>query len=216
MNPIRAHRMKIEAATQAARSGDDYGGITDEFKEMLHRDKLLLKAERSVTAKEALKRTLLPKYAPYIEGVMEAGNGKPDPLFSTLLIWRLDASDVDGALDMAEYALAHGLESPDEHQRTTAEILIEVGIEKLTKDGVLVSNARPTLERIARLTEGESIVDQVAAKLFRVRGNAALKDQDAGVAVEHFKRALALHPAAGCKAELKRAEKELKALAPQA
>ncbi|MGJ8518190.1 phage terminase small subunit [Carnimonas bestiolae] len=214
MNPIRAHRMKIEAAAQAARSGDDYGGVNDEFREMFHRDKLLLKAERSVTAKEAIKKTLLPKYAPYIEGVLEAGNGKPDPLFSTLLIWRLDAGDIDGALDMAEYALAHGFASPDEHQRTTAEILIEVGIEKLTKDGLLVDHARSTLERIARLTEGESIVDQVAAKLFKARGNAALADQDAGAAVEHFKRALALHPSVGCKPQLKKAEKVLEALAP--
>ncbi|MGJ8526868.1 hypothetical protein LMG33818_002631 [Halomonadaceae bacterium LMG 33818] len=209
MTPARAHRLKFEVAQSATRKSHDYGGVLDEMHEQFFNDKRLLKAIRSVKEKEDAKRLLLPKYASYIESVMAHDSGEPDSLFSTLIVWTLDAGDIDKALDMAQYALRHQLESPDAHQRTIAEFITEDTIEKLTDiNGDIDVSARPMLERLHSMMAQQSIVDPVRAKLEKALGVVALADDEPGTAYGHFTQALAFNPKSGCKQLMAKADKQ--------
>lgn len=215
MTPARAHRLKFEAAQRAAQGeGAEYGGVLDQLREDLFKDKRTLKGIRSIREKETAKGHMLPKYQPYIDGVLERGTGASDDIFATLFIWALDAGELDQALTMAAYVLRHNLPSPDEHQRTNAEILTEDAIAKLTDEsGQLAPEAGPFLERINALVTDKSMVDAVRAKLEKALGMVALTDNPSAAA-DHFRNALKLNPSSGCKRWLNDAQKRIKAGAP--
>lgn len=86
-------------------------------------DRRTLKTIRSNELKAAKKRELLPFYAPWVAGVLADGRGAQDDILMTVMLWRLDAGDIAGALEIAPYALKHGLTS--DYRRTTPYMLVE-------------------------------------------------------------------------------------------
>ena len=91
----------------------------------LHQDRHRLKQIQSTEGKIELKRQLVPHYAPYIDGVLSAGVGAQDEVLTTLMLWRFDIADWDGALAIARYVLQHGLAMPDRFARTTGTLIAE-------------------------------------------------------------------------------------------
>ena len=78
----------------------------------LQQDYLRLKQVQSTEGKAELKRQLLPEYSPYVEGVLAEGKGAQDQVMTTLMVWRMDATDFAGALDIADYVITHSLLMP--------------------------------------------------------------------------------------------------------
>ncbi|CAC9221882.1 Phage small terminase subunit [Pseudomonas aeruginosa] len=78
----------------------------------LQQDQLRLKQVQSQQNKAKVKAELLPDYAPYVEGVLAAGQGAQDDVLVTIMVWRFDAEDYAGGLDIAEYVLRHNLQTP--------------------------------------------------------------------------------------------------------
>nr|WP_239831335.1 phage terminase small subunit [Yersinia enterocolitica] len=85
----------------------------------LNEDKRKLKQVRSQERKAELKRQLLPDYLPWVSGVLSEGKGAQDAIVMTIMIWRLDAGDIPGALDIARYALRYQLVPTDRFTRST-------------------------------------------------------------------------------------------------
>ena len=210
--PARRHFQRYAAASAAAAAGEDMeGDVYMQHLKMLHEDKAQLSAIRSIAAREDVKRALLPKYQPYIAGVLEHGNGANDQVLATVLLWSIDAGDIAGALPMAEYAIKHGLAAPDAHARTNAEILAEESVTKLMDgdDGISADNLE-LLEHIEALVAGEDLVDQVRAKLHKALGRA---NEEAGhdeAAIEQYRKALSAHSKCGCKRLLDELERRIK------
>ncbi|WP_153785691.1 phage terminase small subunit [Pseudomonas sp. EMN2] len=189
----------------------------------LQQDQLRLKQVQSQKAKAKLKEVLLPDYVPYVDGILEAGNGSQDDVLMTVMIWRLDAADYLGGLDIAEYVLKHGMVTPDRFNRTTGCLIAEeVATSALIAQKSGSSFSRDVLTRTAELTKDSDMPDEARAKLKLALGRATLEGLDENnpgqpddlqTGADLLKEAIALHSTCGGKKDLERAERLLKKLA---
>lgn len=188
----------------------------------LQQDRLRLKQLQSGEAKAELKRTLLPDYAPYVDGVLAAGRGAQDEVLTTIMVWRIDAGDYTGALAIARYVLQHNLVMPDRFERTTGTLVAEEIAEaalKAQKAGG--SFDLQTLVEADGLTQAHDMPDQARAKLYLAVGRAFLHGMPKeDLTAEHISkleaakanlaRAIELHSACGGKKDLEGVERLLK------
>lgn len=127
------------------------------------------------------------------------------------MLWTLDTGDLEGAFNMADYVIRHGLCTPDRYERTAATLIAE----EVADTGIKLqeAGAGPSLSLLNRyltlLTDCD-IFDQVRAKLHKAVGRASLADGLKQQAAEHYRRAIELHDKVGIKKELEVLERELK------
>lgn len=185
---------------------------------------------QSIEKRIELKRQLLPEYAGWVQGRLDAAaqsdTGIQDDVLVTVMLWRVDVGDFDGALPLAEYALRYKLAMPERFSRSVACYLAEDVAEAAIKLLAAKQPAPAVLPRVAELTEGHDMPDQVRAKVHKALGLEALRvsgDAEAcaasGVpsaarifkkrAHDELSRANHLHAGSGVKTDLKRLEKEL-------
>ncbi|MDO5609491.1 MAG: phage terminase small subunit [Pseudomonadota bacterium] len=223
LSPARLHMERVRAA-QAA-SGTGFGelmpetGIVGQLMLQLAQDRARLKQIQSTEGKVALKTELVAAYEPYVDGVLEAGQGAEDPIIAEMLIWHLDIGQYPRALQIADYVLGHSMPMPDRFARTPGCLVAEeIAEAALTAQRLGNAFDLALLSHTADLTENHDMPDQVRAKLHLAAGRALLAGindspptgDQLGDAVSHFKRAIELHPACGGKKDLERAQRELK------
>jgi hypothetical protein len=224
--PAQAHFMRATAAAETTAAAEDNPlALATGYELMLHKlatDRRRLKEVQSMELKAELKRELLPEYVPYVEGVLAAGTGVQDDVLMTVLIWRIDAGDGRGAMEIARYAIAHQLSLPDQYQRTTSTLIAEefADAAKRARDGGLPVDAT-ALKDVLDLTLGQDMPDQVRAKLHKEIGlslSLSVIDKPftpevmaiGTAALEHMKRAMELNDKVGIKKEIQKLERELK------
>ena len=226
-NPCRRHFQRVTAAKEAAavEPRQTMAGATayEHQLNQLLQDRLRLKQVQSNQGKAELKRQLLPEYIPYVQGVLDAGQGAQDEVLTTIMVWRFDAGDFTGGLDIAQYVLQHKMVMPDRFERTTGCLVAEevaTAAFKAQKVGEPFDLA--VLHRTAELTDAEDMPDQARAKLFLAMGRATLEgitDDQPGqpgrvqAGIDLLKKAIDLHDACGGKKDLERAERLLNKLA---
>ncbi|WP_426124604.1 terminase endonuclease subunit [Pseudomonas sp. PSPC2-3] len=220
----QAHQRRARAAMEAAKTApqQSMAGATayEHQLNQLLQDRLRLKAIQSNEGKAALKLQLLPEYIPYVEGVLEAGNGAQDDVMTTVMVWRIDVEDYSGALDIADYVLKHKLIMPDRFERTTGCLVAEeIATAALKAQKANGSFDLSILHRTVELTEAEDMPDQARAKLFLATGRATLHSitaEEPGqpgqiqAGIDLLKRAIELHDGCGGKKDLDGAERLLK------
>lgn len=208
LSPARRHRMR-QQAIEASQNADNPMRHASGYEQMLvklNEDKRRLKKVHSKERKAEMKRQLLPEYLPWVSGVLEKGKGAQDAVLMTVMIWRLDAGDVTGALEIARYALAHGLVSPDGFKRASLPYLLA---EEVASAATRAWTAKepvdtgPLLATIA-MTESEDMPDQVRAKLHKITGYVLRDAGRASEAMPHLARALQLHDGCGVKKDIER------------
>ncbi|OFC60773.1 terminase endonuclease subunit [Candidatus Erwinia dacicola] len=214
LSPARRHLMRMEAveASQQASNPLRHANGYELMLLKLNDDKRRLKKVRSQERKAELKRDMLPEYLPWVAGVLAKGKGAQDAVLMTVMIWRLDAGDVPGALEIARYALAHGLVPPSGFKRdATGYLLAEEVADAATRAWVLKTpvDTGPLLATI-ELTKSEDMPDQVRAKLHKITGYV-LREAGRGLdAMQHLTRALQLNEGCGVKKDIERLATELK------
>lgn len=210
-SPAQRHMMRVSASQAAQREQAPLRHATA-YEQMLVKladDRRTLKNIRSNERKAEKKRELLPFYAPWVAGVLADSRGAQDDIVMTVMLWRLDAGDIAGALEIAPYALKYGLTS--DHRRTTPYMLVEevaLATQRLRDagDSVDLSWLQTTID----LTDGADVPDMVRARLHKVTG---LTLRDAGMnaeALAQFQRAMQLDRNAGVRKEIERLERALK------
>lgn len=179
-SPAKAHFLRVTAAQEAAATAPHQGMEGANAYELqlaqLYQDRSRLKNIQSGEGKAALKVELLPAYQPYISGVLQAGKGAQDEVITTVMLWRIDAGDYAGALDIADYVLAHDLVMPDRFARTAGSVIAEEIAEaalKAQKTGGSFDLA--TLHRTLLLTDQADMPDEARAKLYLAAGHATLE-----------------------------------------
>ncbi|WP_085656143.1 terminase endonuclease subunit [Pseudomonas sp. B11(2017)] len=223
----KQHFLRVTAATEAAAAepAQTMAGATayEHQLNQLLQDRLRLKQVQSNQGKAELKRQLLPEYVPYVQGVLEAGQGAQDEVLTTVMVWRFDAGDFTGGLDIAQYVLRHKMVMPDRFARTLGCLVAEevaTGAFKAQKVGEPFDLA--ILHRTAELTDAEDMPDQARAKLYLAMGRATLaglsddcpgQPGEVQAGVDQLKKAINLHDACGGKKDLERAERLLNKLA---
>ncbi|XKU39225.1 terminase endonuclease subunit [Pseudomonas [fluorescens] ATCC 17400] len=220
----QAHQRRARAAMEAAKTApqQSMAGATayEHQLNQLLQDRLRLKAIQSTAAKEALKPQLLPQYVPYVEGVLAGGNGAQDDVLTTIMVWRIDAGEYAGALDIADYVLKHKLIMPDRFERTTgclvAEEIATAALKAQKTNGTFDLSI---LHRTIELTDEEDMPDQARAKLYLATGRATVHGitaEEPGqpgqiqAGIDLLKRAIELHDSCGGKKDLERVERLLK------
>lgn len=233
MTPAQRNQQRKRAAreAEAAGPGQSMAGATAYELQLaqLAQDRARLKQIQSAQGKAELKRQLLPAYQPYVDGVLAAGRGAQDEVLTTIMVWRIDAGDYAGALDIAGYVLEHGLIMPDRFARTTGCLIAEEVAEaalKAQKAGGMFDGE--ILERALQLTIAQDMPDEARAKLYLALGRAELavgevadapadqSEEMLGMARAHLAKAIDLHSNCGAKKDLERAERLLKKHAPAA
>lgn len=214
LSPARRHMMRQSAVEASQRDSGPlrYANGYERMLLKLNEDKRTLKQVRSNEKKAEIKRKLLPEYVPWVDGVLSEGRGAQDAILMTVMIWRLDAGDITGALDIARYALRFGLVPPDLYKRnSTAYLLAEEVSDAATraytaKEAVDPAPLLATLE----LTNAEDMPDQVRAKLHKIIGYVLRDAGRALEALEHLKRALQLHDRCGVVKDIERLARDLR------
>ncbi|EDT8672686.1 terminase endonuclease subunit, partial [Salmonella enterica subsp. enterica] len=210
-SPAQRHMMRVSASQAAQREQAPLRHATA-YEQMLVKladDRRTLKNIRSNERKAEKKRELLQFYAPWVAGVLTDGRGAQDDIVMTVMLWRLDAGDIAGALEIAPYALKYGLTS--DHRRTTPYMLVEeVALAALRLRDAGESVDLSWLQTTIDLTDGADVPDMVRARLHKVTG---LTLRDVGMnaeALAQFQRAMQLDRNAGVRKEIERLERALK------
>lgn len=179
----------------------------------LSEDKRALKAIESIERKIELKRLLLPHYQDWVDAVLAHGNGSPDNVLMTVMLWRIDVGAFSGALAIAKYAIQHGLNMPDSYQRKTPTVVAEE-IADTAKSmlahpvGVDMAILLEQLKEAEALTCECDMADEVRAKLHRVLGMAS-QEIEPEFSLKNFREAYRLNEKIGVKTNINQLEKQL-------
>lgn len=185
-----------------------------------------LKEIRSIDRKIEAKREMLPEYKAWVDGVVMAdagvGAGLAADVVPTYMVWLIDVGRFMDALDLVPFLLRHRVEMPKRYERDVATIVVEEIADAAAK-AQNAGEAFPLeiLDRVAELTDGHDIHDQVRAKLLKASGIEHLRaaeDMPAGespaalqIALTDLREAQRLHDRIGVKDRIKRADKLLTA-----
>lgn len=186
-------RGEVAASTQRGQ-----GRAYEMMRAKLATDQRRLKETQSVERKVEIKREILPDYVPYISEVLERDAGGQDDVVTTIMLWRLDARDMGGAMEIARYAIRHGLTMPAHFDRTLPATVAEGFADTADVPSGL-------LAEVIDLTAPFDMVDQIRAKLFKAYG-VALTAADPDAALAAFRRAFELNDKIGVKRDIARLE----------
>jgi hypothetical protein len=168
-----------------------------------------LKAIQSIESKIELKKELVGEYDAYIDGVIASGARVQDDVIVTLLLWNIDAGNFSRALTIAEYVLASGMQTSEQHRRDAATIVAEeIADNAAKKDGLPVS--LDDLVGAESLTADHDMPDEVRAKLHKALGTKLHEEGLLDSALLHLNRALQLHDKCGVKKLIEQIEREKK------
>lgn len=214
MTPARRNRERKLAALQGA-ANPQFDQVTANAYELqlmqLAEHRRTLKGIQSIERKIDAKRTMLATYKPWIDGLLAADRGGQDDVLVTIMLWHLDTGDLEGAFNMADYVIRHGLNTPDQYDRSAPTLIAEEVADtaiKLQEAGT--GPCYDLLSAYLELLKESDMFDQVHAKLHKAVGRAALAEGFKEPAAEHYRRALELHDKVGIKKELEVLEREIK------
>jgi hypothetical protein len=206
--------MRVSASETAQRGAAPLRNATA-YEQMLVKlaaDCRTLKQIRSTERKADKKRELLPFYLPWVAGVLANGKGAQDDIVMTVMLWRLDADDIAGALEIARYALTYGLTMPvGGHRRTTPYLLAEEVA--LSAQRLRDAHQSPELAHLLHtleLTERADMPDIVRAKLHKITGYVQRDLSLLPEALANLQRAFQLDRAVGVKKDIEQLERALK------
>ena len=214
MTPARRNRERKLAALQGA-ANPQFDQVTANAYELqlmqLTEHRRTLKGIQSIERKIDAKRTMLATYKPWIDGLLAADRGGQDDVLVTVMLWHLDTGDLEGAFNMADYVIRHGLNTPDQYDRSAPTLIAEEVADtaiKLQEAGTGPSYG--LLSAYLELLKESDMFDQVHAKLHKAVGRAYLAEGFKEPAAEHYRRALELHDKVGIKKELEVLERDIK------
>ncbi|MFQ6333183.1 phage terminase small subunit [Methylophilus sp. 3sh_L] len=216
LSPAARHRERVLAAKNSQSAGEDTQAASQyELKLMdLAQDQRDLKNIKGLDLKAAKKLELLPKYLPWVEGVIASDAGTQDDVLVTMLVWAIDVSQFDLALIIAEYCIKHKLSMTDNYQRDLPNIVAEDIAEaqiKLFTAGQEMSSS--IINRAIEITKDCDLFDPVRAKLHKALGYALRTSENILIkklALDNLKRALELFDKSGVKKDIENLEREIK------
>ena len=209
-SPARLHKQREEARIASERAAERQETIQGSEHELalaqLAQHKRQLQGIQSLEARQAKKAELMQEWHGYIDGVLAADAGVPDPIISQMLPWLFDVGDIDRALTVGDYLLRHDLPAPEQFTRDLPSLYAEMAAESaLNRPGSL--NAEQLAE-VLEATAGHDMVDEIRAKLHRALGEALHSEGNDEAAITHLRHAIELNPKVGSKALLAQLEKE--------
>ena len=211
-NPARQSRLaamafyaQADGKAHALEHDQDYIKLKQQF--MNHR--VQLHAVQSITDKAKLKAELLPEYDGYIEGILAAGAiPVGDDVYTTLVIWTIDAGDLNRAVEMAElvFNATDSMLSVGGFDRTAKVAIFEEIADQLAKGMAIDTDVLKSLVELAQQKNGElhaiDMPDNTRAKLFKSAGECFENQGDKAAAIAMYEAALQYNDKIGVKQKL--------------
>ncbi len=171
LSPARQHRLRVQAE-QAAREGGSvrHASGYDLMLLQLAEDRRRLKGVQSTVKKAEIKVELLPKYVAWAEGVLAAGGAQQDDVLMYVMLWRIDAGDYAGALEIGRHALRHGWVMPLGNRNVQTVLAEEMA--DAAQSAMLAATGfdADLLLQTLELTDGMDMPDQSRARLHKAIG----------------------------------------------
>lgn len=210
LSPARQHRLRIQAE-QAAREGGSvrHASGYDLMLLQLAEDRRRLKGIQSTVKKAAIKVELLPKYAAWADGVLAAGGAQQDDVLMYVMLWRIDAGDYAGALEIGRHALRHGWVMPLGNRNVQTVLAEEMADAAQSAMLAAAPFDADLLLQALDLTTGQDMPDQSRARLHKAIG-AVLSENNPASALNHLTHALQLDSRCGVKKDKERLERRLR------
>jgi hypothetical protein len=215
MGHARNHRLRV-LAEHSAKTSNEYGDMRKDVSVYelqlveLKNDKSILSNVKSEIERGKAKAVLIPKYMPYVDGIISADQKVNDDIVTTIMTWCFDAGMFDDGLKIANFALKHEMDMPDAFSRDTASVVAEeIANSALVKLKTNEAFDLATLLKAHELTEKSNMHDQIRAKLFCAIGRCYFNAEDWKNAISFMTLAIQHKDNIGCKEELRKAEKLL-------
>ena len=132
-SPARLHKQREEARIASERAAERQETLQGSEHELalaqLAQHKRQLQGIQSLEARQAKKAELMQEWHGYIDGVLAADAGVPDPIISQMLPWLFDVGDIDRALTVGDYLLRHDLPAPESFARSAPALYAELAAE---------------------------------------------------------------------------------------
>ena len=211
-NPARQSRLaamafyaQADGKAHALEHDQNYIKLKQQF--MNHR--VQLHAVQSITDKAKLKAELLPEYDGYIDGILAAGAiPVGDDVYTTLVIWTIDAGDLNRAVAMAElvFNATDTMLSVGGFDRTAKVAIFEEIADQLAKGVAIDTDVLQSLVALAQQKNGElhaiDMPDNTRAKLFKSAGECFENQGDKAAAIAMYQAALQYNDKIGVKQKL--------------
>lgn len=211
-SPARAHRLRVEAE-MSARKGRHQHPVSgyNQMLLQLAEDMSRLKGIQGNQKKAEIKRGMLPKYEPWVTGVLAGDGSSQDDVVMNILIWRIDAGDYTGSLEIGRHALKHGWVLPTRYNRTTATAIAEEFADAAQRAFVAKQTfSTALLTQALELVDSHDMPDQSRARLHKALGYGLRENDQLMAAMNHLTRALELDNRCGVKKDIERLGTQLR------
>lgn len=210
LSPAREHRLRIQAE-QAARQGGSirHASGYDLMLMQLAEDRRRLKGIQSTVKKAAIKVELLPRYTAWVDGMLTAGGTQQDDVLMYVMLWRIDAGDYAGALEIGRHALRHRWVMPLGNRNAQTVLAEEIADAAQSAVTAKTSFDAELLLQTLDITAEFDMPDQSRARLHKAIG-AVLSESNPASALNHLNHALQLDPRCSVKKDKERLERRLR------
>ncbi|WP_288657447.1 terminase endonuclease subunit [Pantoea sp. UBA6567] len=211
LSPARQHRQRVQAE-QAARQGGSvrHASGYELMLMQLGEDRRRLKGIQSTVKKAEIKVEVLPKYVPWVDGVLATDGAQQDDVLMYVMLWRVDAGDYAGALAIGRHAIRHGWSMPQGFNRNVQTLLAEEMADAAKNAIVAKTDFDPgllmqTLDVIGEL----DMPDQSRARLHKSLG-WVLREGQPVAALNHLQQAMQLDERCGVKKDIEQLERKIR------
>lgn len=179
---------------------------TADFEKEVANDLESLKKIKSKKEKENVKATaLIPKYLPFVDGLLASSTAHP--FLGLFLVWLFDAGNFDKGLALAKFCLEFAIPLPEKIKRDIPTFIADVICEWAETQYDADLTAAPYFDDAFELIKGHELHDEVTAKIFRLHGLFALRNEEYDIAVKSL--ATAFEYGAKVKTKLAEAQRKL-------
>lgn len=180
-----------------------------QFQVALENDITRLTNITSHARRDEVKRAeLLPRYRDYLAALLESDQTGQNWVVVHNMIWALDAQEFEWAITLADYAIRHGMQTPDNYKRDVKNILAGQLSEWCLGQLKVGKSPEPWASRIFELSRSWDLVNQIEAALLRLQAEL-LVVTDPRKALDYADRAYELDDKSGVIPLIKRLRKDL-------
>ncbi|MGB3224539.1 MAG: phage terminase small subunit [Desulforhopalus sp.] len=152
------------------------------FEKEIESDLAKLKFIRSVKQKESEKAEhLVPKYLPIVETLITAGSAHP--LLGLFLVWLFDIKDIHKAMPLALYCIAKKIPMPEWFKRDLPTFLCDAVLDWAEAEFEAGRSVEPYFHQLCEAANDFELVDQITARMHRLKGLIAMAKEDYDMAV---------------------------------
>lgn len=211
LNPAREWKLRVQAELAARQGGSVRHASGYELMLMqLGEDRRRLKGIQSTVKKAEIKVEVLPKYVPWVDGVLAADGAQQDDVLMYVMLWRVDAGDYAGALKIGRHAIRHGWSMPQGFNRNVQTLLAEEMADAAKNALMAKADFDPdllmqTLDVIGDL----DMPDQSRARLHKSLG-WVLRESQPVSALNHLQQAMQLDERCGVKKDIEQLERKIR------